>query len=137
MNKAKLVIAVCVALLVAFLGGWAWSAFGNRELNRAFQASQLRSDLLEAYSSVLDARLEIYSVNFGQASQHLEDARAQLHRADERLKVLDRQADAASLETAFTKIDEAQRLSGQLDQTANARSAEAATIIKDVMGRDR
>jgi len=136
MNKAKLVLGVVVALLVAGLGGWFWGTSGTRVVDRALQASQLRSDLLEARSSVLTARLDVYSVNFGDASSHLEDARAQLRRAEEQLKSLGRQDDLQRLEPAFTGIDDAQRLAGQLDQSANARAAEAAKIIDDVLGTE-
>ena len=136
MNKAKLVLGVFVALVVVLLGGWFWGTSGNRDLNRDLQASELRNGLLEARSSVLDARLELYSVNFGDASRHLEDARAQLRRAEEQLKSLGQQDDVARLEPALTRIDEAQRLAGQLDQSANARAAEAAKIIDDVLGTE-
>lgn len=136
MNKVKLVLGVVVALLVAGLGGWFWVTSGMRDVNRALQASQLRSDLLEARSSVLTARLDVYSINFGDASKRLEDARAQLRRADEQLKSLGRHDALKRLEPAFTGIDEAQRLAGQLDQSANARAAEAAKIIEDVLGTE-
>ena len=136
MQKAKLVLGVVVAVLVAGLGGWFWGISGTRVVDRALQASELRSDLLEARSSVLTARLDVYSVNFGESSRHLEDARAQLRRAEARLKSLGRQDDLTRLAPAFTGIDEAQRLTGQMDQTANARAAEAATIIDDVLGTE-
>jgi len=57
---------------------------------------------------VLDPRLDIYSVNFGDASRRLEAARSAL-RAAARLNSLDRQGDAKQLELALTRIDEAQR----------------------------
>jgi hypothetical protein len=136
MNKAKLVLGVVVAVLVAGLGGWFWGISGTRVVDRALQASELRSDLLEARSSVLTARLDVYSVNFGESSRHLEDARTQLRRAEARLKSLGRQDDLTRLAPAFTGIDEAQRLAGQMDQTANARAAEAARIIDDVLGTE-
>ena len=136
MNKVKLVLGVVVALLVAGLGGWLWGTSGMRAVNRALQASQLRNDLLEARSSVLTARLDVYSVNFGEASRHLEDARAQLRLADEQLKSLGRQDDLKRLEPALTGIDESQRLAGQMDQSANARAAEAAKIIDDLLGTE-
>jgi phage-related tail protein len=134
MNKAKLALGVFVALVVALLAGWLWGTSGNRELNRALQASELRNDLLDGRSAVLDARLQIYSVNFGEASRHLEDARTRLRRADERLKNLARQEDGARVESALAQIDEAQRLVGKLDQSANARAAEAAKTIDAVLG---
>jgi hypothetical protein len=134
MNTVKLVLGIVVALLVVGLGGWLWGTSGTRVVDRALQASQLRSDLLEARSSVLTARLDLYSVNFGDASRHLEDARAHLRRAEAQLKNLDRQDDLKRLESAFAGIDEAQSLAGKLDQSANARAAEAAQLIGDVLG---
>ena len=43
--------------------------------------------------------------------------------------------DAKSLEVALTRIDEAQRLAGQLNQDANALADDAAKTIGDVLGR--
>ena len=136
MNKAKLVLGVFVALVVVLLGGWFWGASGRGNLNRALQASELRTDLLEGRSSVLTARLDLYRVNFGDASRHLEDARGALRRAEEQLKGLGRQDDVKRLGPALTRIDEAQRLAGQLDQDANSRAAEAVTTIDDVLGTE-
>ena len=58
----------------------------------------------------------IYSVNFGEASRHLEAARSALRAAEARLKSLGRQADTKPLELALAKMDEAQRMAGQLNQ---------------------
>jgi len=131
--KTKLVLGVFVALLVALLAGWLWGASGKWDLDRALQVSELRTDLLQARSSVLVARLDVYSVNFGDASRHLEDARGLLRRAGERLKSLGRPDDVKRLDLALVRIDEAQRLAGQLDQEANSRAAEAAQTIDDVL----
>jgi hypothetical protein len=87
-----------VALLVALGVGWAWGAWGRSDINRALRVAELRGDLLEARAAVLDARLDIYSVNFGEASRHLEAARSALRAADARLKDLSRQEDAKRLE---------------------------------------
>jgi hypothetical protein len=132
--KTKLVLGVFVALLVALLAGWLWGASGKWDLDRALQVSELRTDLLQARSSVLVARLDVYSVNFGDASRHLEDARGLLRRAGERLKSLGRPDDVKRLDLALVRIDEAQRLAGQLDQEANSRAAEAAQTIDAVLG---
>ena len=134
MKTTRIVLGVFAALLVALLAGWLWGASGKWGLDRALQASELRRDLLEARSSVLDARLDLFDVNFGDASRHLEEARGLLRRAGERLKGLGRQDDAKRLDPALARIDEAQRLAGQLDQGANARAADAAKTIEDVLG---
>jgi hypothetical protein len=135
-RNAKLVLGMFVALAVVLLGGWIWGASGKGELDRALAVSALRNHLLEARGSVLTARLDLYSVNFGEASRHLESARAQLRRAEEQLESLGRDQDLKRLQPASTRIDEAQRLARDLDQGANARGAEAAQIINDVLDNE-
>ena len=109
----KRLLGICVALLVALGAGWAWGASGRSDLNRALLIAELRDSLLEGRAAVLDARLDIYSVNFGEAGRHLEAARSALRAAEARLNGLGRQADTKLVELALTKIDEAQRMAGQ------------------------
>lgn len=114
--------------------GWIWGGWGRSDMARALQASELRGELLGARAAVLDARVAIYSVNFGEASRHLEDARGLLSRADERLKSLGgRAAEVGQVQTAQASIDDAQRMAGMLDQSANSRAGEAAKTIADVL----
>ena len=82
---------------------------------------------------MLDARLDIYSVNFGEESRHLEAARSALRAAEARLNSLGREADTKPLELALANIDEAQRIAGQLNQDANALAADASNAINDVL----
>jgi len=100
---------------------------------RALQASELRGELHGARAAVLDARVAIYSVNFGEASRHLEGARGLLGRADDRLKSLGRDDEARQVHSALASIDEAQRMAGKLDQSANSRAGEAAKVVADVL----
>ena len=130
---AKLVLGIAAGLVVALLAGWLWGASGRSEMARALQTSELRSELLGARAAVLDARVAIYSVNFGEASRHLEDARGLLGRADERLKSLGRDDEVRRVQTALASIDEAQRMAGKLDQSANSRAGEAAKMVADVL----
>ena len=97
------------------------------------QTSELRGELLGARAAVLDARVAIYSVNFGEASRHLEDARGLLGRADERLKRLGRNDQVKQVQAAQASIDDAQRMAGKLDQNANSRAGEAAKLLADVL----
>jgi hypothetical protein len=130
----KRILGIGVALLVALGVGWVWGASGRSDISRALQIAELRDGLLEGRAAVLEARLDIYSVNFGEASRHLEMARSALRAADDRLNGLGRQEDAIQLKIALTRIDEAQRMAGQLSQDANSRAAEAARTINDVLG---
>jgi hypothetical protein len=133
MTKARLVLGIAVGLVVALLAGWIWGTSGRSDMVRALQNSELRSELLGARAAVLDARVAIYSVNFGEASRHLEGARGLLGRADERLKRLGRDDELKHVQTAMAGIDDAQRMAGKLDQNANSRAGETAKIIADVL----
>ena len=79
---AKLVLGIIGGLLVAFLAGWVWGRSGQSDTAQALQTAELRGELLGARAAVLDARVATYSVNFGEASGHLENARDLLRRAD-------------------------------------------------------
>jgi hypothetical protein len=131
----KRVLGIGVALLVALGVGWVWGAAGRSAVTHALQIAELRESLLEGRGAVLDARLDIYSVNFGDASRHLEAARTALHAASPRLKDLGRQEDEKRLELALARIDEAQRMTGKLNQDANALAADAAKAINDMLGQ--
>ena len=133
MTKAKLVFGTAGGLVVAVFAGWIWGASGRSNMAGALQTSELRGELLGARAAVLDARVAIYSVNFGEASRHLEDARGLLGRADERLKSLGRGDHVKQVQTAQASIDDAQRMAGKLDQSANSRAGEAAKLIADVL----
>ena len=130
----KRVVRIGVALLVALGVGWAWGTLGKSNIDRALRNAELRDSLLEGRAAVLDARLDLYSVNFGNASRHLEAARSALKTADARLNAVGRQDDAKRLTIALTRIDEAQRMTGRLSQDANSLAADAAKTIDDVLG---
>jgi hypothetical protein len=129
----KQALGVAAGLVIALLAGWMWGRSGRVDLGPALQTSELRDELLGARAALLDARVAIYNVNFGEASRHLEDARALLRRADERLKGLGRDDEVRQLQAALTSMDDAQRMAGKLDQGANSRAGEAAKTVADVL----
>jgi hypothetical protein len=130
---AKLVLRIIAGLLAALLAGWIWGRSSQSDTAHALQTAELRGDLLGARAAVLDARVATYSVNFGEASGHLENARDLLRRADARLKSLGRSDEVKHVETALGSIDDAQRLAGKLDQNANSRAGEAARMLANVL----
>jgi len=129
----KLVLGITVGLAVALLAGYIWGRSGRSDMARVLQTSELRGELVGARAAVLDARVAIYSVNFGEASTHLEGARGLLRRAAERLKSLGRDDELKQVQTALASIDDAQRMAGKLDQSANSRAGEAAKMLADVL----
>ena len=72
-------------------------------------------------AAVLDARLDIYSVNFGEASRHLETARSALRAADAGLMASAGRR-MRNPEDRVDSIDEAQRMAGRLNQDAELSS---------------
>jgi len=129
----KLGLGIAAALVVALLAGFLWGSSGRGDTDRALEASGLRGELLGARAAVLDARVAIYNINFGEASIHLEDARAMLGRADARLKSLGRDDAVTQVQAALASIGDAQRMAGSLDQGANSRAGEAAKTISDIL----
>jgi hypothetical protein len=130
------VLGIATGLAVALLAGWIWGASGRSDMARALEASELRGELLGARAAVLDARVAIYSINFGEASGHLEFARDLLGRAIARLEGLGRADEVKQLKTALARVGDAQRMAGTLDQSANARAGEAAKSIADVLSAE-
>jgi len=133
-TKIKVALGMLLALLVAIGGGWFWGASGRWPAQRALEAAELRGALLEGRGRLLDAQVDLFNVNFGNASRHLEDARAALGRASERLANAGRTADVKKVEAALRLVDEAQRTAARLDQGANARVADAVRTVDEVLG---
>ena len=119
--------------MVALLAGWIWGTSGLSDAARAVETAELRGELLGARAAILDARVAIYSVNFGEASGHLENARGLLRRAEERFNRLVLDDEVKQVQAALTTIDDAQRMTGKLDQSANSRAGDAAKMLADLL----
>jgi hypothetical protein len=133
MNRLKIGAGIIVALLVALAAAWLWGSSGKGDLQRALDVAELRNDLLAARGALLSARVDLYIVNFGDASRDFESARTALRRAEDRLKTIGRDEDVMRLGVALAQLDEAQQFAGKLDQTANARAAEALKPIDEAL----
>jgi hypothetical protein len=133
MSRLKLGLGIFVALVAALAAAWLWGSSGTRDLQRTLDAAELRNDLLAARGAVLSARVDLYLVNFGDASRDFEAARTVLRRAEDRLKTLGRDEDVKRLAAALARLDEAQQFAGKLDQTANARAADAIKPIDETI----
>jgi hypothetical protein len=77
--------------------------------------------------------VDLYNINFGNASRHLEDAKESLRRAAGRLAAAERTADAPQVDAALVQLEAAQQMAGRQDQGANARAAAAAQTIEGVL----
>ena len=78
MTKTKLGLFIALGVLVAAIAGWLYGWSGTRPLAREVAAKTLRLQLTEARMKILDARVDVYTANFGNASRNLEHAKGPL-----------------------------------------------------------
>jgi hypothetical protein len=126
----KLILAVAIALIVVLGLGFAWGSSGRVTAQRALDDAKQQLDLAEGRGRVLEARVSIYNVNFGDAQRQLEEAKAPLTRARDRYQDQGKRDAADALSAALARVQEAQRLAGKLDQNANTQANEALKAIQ-------
>ncbi len=125
-----MVLAGIAALVVAFGAGFAFGGSGRFVAQNALDDTRARLDLAEARGHLLDARVSLYNVNFGDASRHFEESKAPLRRVRERYQHVGKNAAAGSISAAIEHVDEAQRLAGKLDQASNAKANDALEAVR-------
>ncbi len=130
MRGMKLVLTVVILIVVALGLGFAWGASGRVALQHGVEDEQQQLDLSDARGRILDARVSLYNVNFGDAQRQLEDAKTPLTRARDRMQADGKKAAAEALSAALTHLQDAQRLASRLDQGANTQAGEALKSIQ-------
>jgi hypothetical protein len=120
-----------LAILIVVLGlGYVWGSAGRSVAEQALSETRQGLDVAEARGHLLDARVSLYNMNFGEAAKRFEDAKEPLRRTRQRYVDADNEEAARSITTALERIDEAQRLAGQLDPGANSKAGEALDAIR-------
>jgi hypothetical protein len=130
MTPTKWVLAGFAALVVTLGVGYAMGGSGRFTLQNALDDARGRLDVADARVHLLEARVSLYNVNFGDASRHFEEAKAPLRRVRERYQNIGKNAAAGSIAAALEQIEEGQRLTGKLDQAANAKANDALEAIR-------
>ena len=72
----------------------------------------------------------VFGQRGGDASRHFETAKAPLLRVKQRYQDGSKREAAASIDTATTLIDQAQRMAGKLDPAANNKAGQALEALK-------
>jgi hypothetical protein len=125
----KAIAAMLLALCLAVLGGWVWGSLGRWQAEDALRQSGTRLHQAGARSSLLDARVNLFENNFGEAGRHLASARADLLTVAQALDTRGEGDAAGRLRAAVAKIGEAIDLAAKLDLAANARAADALRLL--------
>lgn len=131
----RLVLFALVTVLVLLGLGYAWGVSGRGALESALDDTRQRLDVAEVRGHVLDARVSLYNMNFGDASRRLEEAKVPLRRIRQRYVDEGKDDAIGSISAAIEHLDEAQRLAGKLDQAANTKAGEALEAIRVATSR--
>ena len=134
-RAGKLILSAVFAIIVCLGLGFAWGSAGRVRLQSALDESQQHLDLADARGHLLDARVSLYNMNFGDASTHFEVAKPPLRRIRQRYQDSGRNDVAGSVTAALERVDEAQRLAGKLDPSSNTKAGEALEALRVVTAK--
>jgi hypothetical protein len=126
----RLILIVFAAVVVCVGLGFVWGVSGRAALESSLAEAKQDVDLSQARGELLEARVSLYNNNFGDASRHLEDAKAPLGRLRQRYQDSSKRDAADNIGAALDRIQEAQRLAGKLDPAANSKTGEALEAIR-------
>lgn len=118
-----------VVLLVVFGVGYGLGSSGRSAAEHALEGTEQQIDIANARALLLQARVSLYNVNFGDAQRQLQDAMAPLTRVRERLQKDGNGSAVATLTAALQHCQQAQTLAGKLDQAANTETAQALQAL--------
>jgi hypothetical protein len=124
-------VLIGVAAAIVLLGfGYMWGSSGRGALQTALDDARQRLDIAEARGHLLDARVSLYNMNFGDASRQFEEAKGPFRRI--RQHYVDEGNDDAvrAVSAGLEHVDEAQRLAGKLDPAANSKAGEALEALR-------
>ncbi len=86
MAKLKIVLWGVVAALVVLALGWLWGASGRWDAEARDRDAQLRLRLADSRGALALARVDLFELNYGQASRHLQQAKDALSDASKRFE---------------------------------------------------
>ena len=131
----RLVLIAAIGVLVVLGLGYAWGASGRGTMQTALDEARQRLDIADARGLVLDARVSLYNMNFGDASRRFEEAKDPIRRIRQRFVDAGSTDAVRSISAALEHLEEAQRLAGKLDPAANTKAGEALEAIKVATAR--
>lgn len=132
MTRYRLVLIGIGVLLLSFVTGYLLGNSGKGQLQRDVAENHMLLQIQTGVARVLEARVALYNVNFGDASRSFERAKPMFEQARDRLNATDRQADAAVLDRVAALIADAQRMTGELNTGANSKAGEALDALRDI-----
>ena len=132
MDKTRLTLLSIVLIVGAFLGGYVIGTKGKAPAERARDQAELRVNVERARVAILHGRLELFSSNFGGASQQFDAARAPLEAARVELTEAGRGDETGRLDAVLAALGEAQQMALALDRQSDAKAVEALRGLEGI-----
>lgn len=132
MDKIKRALWISGALIVALLAGYLYGWWDSSTFAQQRDRAMLRLHLSQATALVLDARVNVYTTNFGNASQQLERAKRYLAGARPLLQRQGSRDQIPNLDQAVKLIEQAQALTRKFNQDANSQAEQAVELLRKV-----
>lgn len=134
MSKLKIVLWGVVAAMVVLALGWVWGASGRWDVEASARDTQLRLRLSDARGALALARVDLFELNYGQASRHLQQAKDALADAARRFDSAGQKPQADEVRQALARTVDAQQLAASVNTAANERTAEALKALDRATG---
>ena len=126
----KIIGAVALGFVLALAAGWAWGASGRMELQSRLQDTDLRLQISDARARLLAARVDLYSLNFGAATENLEGAKVPIEAVIHRYERDGETARVTEAQGALAGVEEARRAAAKLDASAQTGAARALAALE-------
>ena len=126
----RLILIGLVGVIVLVGLAYAWGASGRRTVQAELERVRQQLDVAETRALLLDARVALYNMNYGDASRRFEESKGPLRRIRQAYADDGMDDKARTAAVALEHIEEAQRLAGKLDPAANTRAGEALEAIR-------
>jgi hypothetical protein len=137
MARFKMVLWAVLAAVIILGIGWLWGSSGRWDAQSALLDAHLRLRLADGRGALALSRVDLFELNYGQASRHLQQARDALTDAATRLDADGRKPEAEAVRAALAKTGEAQQLAASVNTAANERTAEAIRQLERATGAPR
>ena len=132
MTTGRKLLFALVTVIVILGFGYVWGASGRGALQTIADESRQSLDLAEARGAILEARVNLYNNNFGDASRRFEEAKDALRRLRGRFVDAGEDEKVLGVDTALKHVEEGQQLAGKLDASAQNAAARAHDALKTV-----
>jgi hypothetical protein len=126
----KIIGGVALGFVLALAVGFVWGASGRFDLQSRLHDTDLRLQVSDARTRLLAARVDLYSLNFGAATQNLEAAKIPLQALVRRYERDGEAARVTDAQNAIAATEKSRRLAAQLDQAAQGAAADALAALE-------